>query len=133
MESQKSKTINYYRSKRTRTPEDIKKQFETFYKANEEFEAIRTYGEFSSTMNGVLVSPVFYRIIEDCLKGKIKTIVVNDILKISTDMGEIGGFLSILKQIGVEVYSAKDNREMTRIIDEKQKEFKNILSEGVKM
>jgi len=26
----------------TRTPEDIKKQFETFYKANEEFEAIRT-------------------------------------------------------------------------------------------
>jgi len=84
-------------------------------------------------MNGVLVSPVFYRIIEDCLKGKIKTIVVNDILKISTDMGEIGGFLSILKQIGVEVYSAKDNREMTRIIDEKQKEFKNILSEGVKM
>lgn len=126
MKNKKLKTIAYYRSADVNNDWNLKMQFEDFCKRHEELDVQSCCIE--SVENGIFNSRCLRQILQDCMDGKCKAIVINNLLTISTDIEEIFYFIVLLKRFKVKLYCHKKEPELMKYMDKKykalMKEFK---------
>ena len=119
MKNKKLKTIAYYRSADVNKDWNFKMQFEDFCKRHEELD-VQSYC-IDSVRNGIFNSICIRQILQECMEGKCKAIVINSLLTISNDIEEIFYFIVLLKRFKVKLYCQKKEPELMKYMDRKYK------------
>ena len=119
MKNKKLKTIAYYRSADVNNDWNLKMQFEDFCKRHEELDVQSCCIE--SVENGIFNSRCLNQILQDCMGGKYKAIVINNLFTISNDIKEIFYFIVLLKHFNVKLYCHRKDPELMKYMDKKYK------------
>jgi len=119
MKNKKLKTIAYYRSADVNNDWNLKMQFEDFCKRHEELDVQSCCIE--AVENGIFNSRCLNQILQDCMGGKYKAIVINNLFTISNDIKEIFYFIVLLKHFNVKLYCHRKDPELMKYMDKKYK------------
>ena len=127
MRNKKLKTVAYYRTADVNSDWNFQMQFEDFCKRHEELE-VESYC-IESVGTGIFNSRCLREILQDCIEGKCKAIVINSLLTISDDIKEIFYFTVLLKRFKVKLYCHKKEPELMKFMDKKYKKLMKEFKE----
>lgn len=123
MREKKIKAVAYYRFAEVDNDWNEKMQFEEFCKRHKELDVQSLCIEPVELGGGIFGSNYMNQILQDCMNGKCKGIVVKNLFTLSWNVMEIFCFVMILKQLGVKLYTQDDEKTLMRIIEDKYEEI----------
>jgi len=128
MRNKKLKTVAYYRTADVNNDWNFQMQFEDFCKRHEELN-VQSYC-IESVRNGIFNSRFLRQILQDCIDGKYKAIVINKLSAISDSIIEIFYFIVLLRRFNVKLYCHNEEPDLMNALNKKYKELMKAINEG---